>query len=717
MKIKVDFRAIVMMMIAAVAFIAAADSRLYMVIDLEKSGKSAISYLSEAPKGGWGNEYKTTKLVMRKILPGSFEYMPGKSFKLTKPYYIGVFEVTQKQYELVVGCNPSKYIGEMRPVEMVRYVDIRGRDKGLNWPNDDEVDETSFLGRLRSQTWIRFDLPTEVQWEYACRAGTKGDFNVEGVNSAAFVNCKDYGGDKRKHVVVGSFLPNAWGLYEMHGNVWEWCRDCGPEGAGSLDWTDDAKETDIDPKGSTAGISRITRSGGFWSAASSCRSGRRCREDGLAHRVEACGFRLYCPVPASNSAQINDNSSWTVVPLQSSINEAKKLAVELCMDDVNALKAGKITHEELANKFVEYADGTEKIAMKLVLIRNAFYYLVIDKKCDSANDLFNKTMVEYGAPFALAISEYGRPSLVKQKGASGVDLLSKIDEVKKCLENINEANKNITKSIQVEKNYRNLAYNSVKIGDWKTALCAYVKSGGEIGKVAKWELKEEFDGSNSFSAESVADFWWKMIDGKDKDKLWHDTVAEHAAYWYQTALGEGKMSELKQRLAKKRIESLSQVIDNAESSENGAVATSLILLPVNKANGYECSYTFEKPIGSWKSTWFDDSRWSKARMYITSNGVWKRSDIWIRAKFDCDFNVNQIKQVILQCIIDEDVEVWINDIAVYEHNGYHRDIWNIPLRADLFRSLRRKDNVIAIHGRNRHGYGRVDIGLKAEFKK
>ena len=447
-------------------------------------------------------------------------------------------------------------------------------------------------------------------------------------------------------------------------------------------------------------------------------------------------------IAAVDFAATAGDSSWVEVPTLSAINSSKKLVVELCAEDVNALKAGKITNEELVNKFMEYADKTDNIATKLILIRNAFYYLVIDKKCDSANDLFNKTMVEYGAPFALAISEYGRPSLVKQKGASGVDLLSKIDEVKKCLENINEANKNITKSIQVEKNYRNLAYNSVKIGDWKTALCAYVKSGGEIGKVAKWELKEEFEGSNSFSAESVADFWWNMIDDKDKDKLWYDAVAEHAAYWYQIALDEGDMSELKQelvkkrvkalskngkykqghveskqRLATKRIENLSQVIVNAESSENGAVATSLILLPVNKANGYECSYTFEKPIGSWQSTWFDDSRWSKARMYITSNGVWKRSDIWIRAKFDCDFNVNQIKQVILQCIIDEDVEVWINDIAVYEHNGYHRDIWNIPLRADLFRSLRRKDNVIAIHGRNRHGYGRVDIGLKAEFKK
>ena len=412
------------------------------------------------------------------------------------------------------------------------------------------------------------------------------------------------------------------------------------------------------------------------------------------------------------------DSSWVEVPTLSAINSSKKLVVELCAEDVNALKAGKITNEELVNKFMEYADKTDNIATKLILIRNAFYYLVIDKKCDSANDLFNKTMVEYGAPFALAISEYGRPSLVKQKDAGGVDLLAKMDESKKCLENINEANKNISKSIQVEKNYRILAYNSIKLGNWRTALHAYAKSGGEIGKIAKWELKEELEGANSFSAESVADFWWKMIDGKDKDKLWHDAVAEHAAYWYQTALGEGKMSELKQRLATKRIESLSQVIDNAESSENGAVATSLILLPVNKANGYECSYTFEKPRGPWKATWFDDSRWSKASMYITSDGVWKKSNIWIRAKFDCDFDINRIEQIILQCRIDDDVEVWINDIAVYEHNGYHCDIWNIPLRADLFRSLRRKNNVIAIHGYNQpRNYGLVDVGLKVEFKK
>ena len=75
------------------------EKRLYMVVDLMKSGTMAISYLDAMPKDGWSDEYKTKKMVLRKIAPGSFEYRPGKSFKITKPFYIGVFEVTQYQYE------------------------------------------------------------------------------------------------------------------------------------------------------------------------------------------------------------------------------------------------------------------------------------------------------------------------------------------------------------------------------------------------------------------------------------------------------------------------------------------------------------------------------------------------------------------------------------------------------------------------------------------
>ena len=266
---------------------------LYMIVDLTKVGKKAVSYLDEAPKGGWGDEYKTKKIVFRKIFPGSFEYMPGKKFKLTKPYYIGVFEVTQKQYEMIAKVNPSEFKGDMRPVEKVRYLDIRGSNKGLNWPKDDEVDNDSFLGKLRKRIGLRFDLPTEVQWEYACRAGTTGNFNVEGVDAVKLMKCKDNGGQNDHHVTVGSFLPNAWGLYDMHGNVWEWCVDRGPDGGGWFDWSADAKESDTDPKGPAVGSSRIRRGGGWHDEAHDCRSSQRGRGD-AGYCCDLMGFRLSC---------------------------------------------------------------------------------------------------------------------------------------------------------------------------------------------------------------------------------------------------------------------------------------------------------------------------------------------------------------------------------------------------------------------------------------
>ena len=288
-------------------------NRLYMVIDLS-GGPDAesypISYLNGVPEGGWTEEYKTTKMVLSKINAGKFtmggpENELGRQknevqheVSLTQPLYAGVFEVTQKQYELVTGNDPSLYKGDARPVERVSYNMLRGTDKGAAWPSNNEVDEESFFGILRAKTGLNFDLPTEAQWEFACRAGTVTALN-SGKNLTDTRNCPNMsevgfyyfngGGDKDEYgniigtSEVGLYLPNAWGLYDMHGNVYEWC----------LDW--DGKHVDsavTDPKGPESGDLRMLRGGGLYSKAFCCRSAYRWSQLASATFGDY-GFRVF----------------------------------------------------------------------------------------------------------------------------------------------------------------------------------------------------------------------------------------------------------------------------------------------------------------------------------------------------------------------------------------------------------------------------------------
>ena len=133
----------------------------YCIIDLSGGASAAsypVAYMDSIPAGGWSDEYKTTKLVLRYIAPGSFSMGGTRPVRFTRAYYIGVFEVTQKQYALVTGKNPSgkngstKFIGDTHPVESVSYKTIRGTTLGATWPWTADVDPDTFLGRLRART-------------------------------------------------------------------------------------------------------------------------------------------------------------------------------------------------------------------------------------------------------------------------------------------------------------------------------------------------------------------------------------------------------------------------------------------------------------------------------------------------------------------------------------------------------------------------------------
>ena len=270
---------------------------LYAVVDLS-GGPDAASYpvrYTDAAPNLYGDTCRTTELWLRRIPAGTFimgsledevgrtsNDMAQHEVTLTQVFYIGVFECTQKQWELVMGSNPSLYKGDCRPVEQVSYNMIRGTgaQAGAGWPAyGHEVDAVSFMGKLQAKTGLTFDLPTEAQWEYACRAGTTTALNSgKNLTSASDADMAEIGryscnqsdgkGGYSEHTTVGSYLPNAWGLYDMHGNVCEWC----------LDWygaSTTSTEVQTDPVGPDTGSRRVERGGVWYNYADFCRSASR----------------------------------------------------------------------------------------------------------------------------------------------------------------------------------------------------------------------------------------------------------------------------------------------------------------------------------------------------------------------------------------------------------------------------------------------------------
>lgn len=223
-------------------------SEQFLVIDVA-AGKDANHYpverLEKEAADGWGDEYKTDKIVLSKISQGTDEF------------YIGVFEVTQRQWELVTGARPSYYRNSTcyakRPVENVSYDDIRGKNKGAEYPASTDVDADSFIGLLRTKAQLpHLDLPTRAQWELASQepdGGTAANDPSEiwkrariGVNPGYYLTplaaSPDCGVDNGT-AEVGSYAPNGRGLYDMQGNVCEWCLDsCDVEDA-SIIWVGD----------------------------------------------------------------------------------------------------------------------------------------------------------------------------------------------------------------------------------------------------------------------------------------------------------------------------------------------------------------------------------------------------------------------------------------------------------------------------------------------
>ena len=270
---------------------AAITNDLFYVIDLSGGPNATrwpVSCLASVPKGGWTDEYKTTKLVLRRIENGSISGINGgiygavSSITIDKPYYIGVFEVTRAQFMLMTGGEGLPSWGDLtndaRPQAYLSYDLLRGTSAGALYPDSTAVDATSVIGILRSKTGLTtLDLPTEAQWEYACRAGTTSDYNNGGSTEADLATLGRYlgnendgrGGFSGGTTTVGSYAPNRWGLYDMHGNVYEWC----------LEWNAQGKY-------------RALRGGSYFFGAGHFRSGER-KGSNPSGSGDA-GFRLCC---------------------------------------------------------------------------------------------------------------------------------------------------------------------------------------------------------------------------------------------------------------------------------------------------------------------------------------------------------------------------------------------------------------------------------------
>ena len=193
---------------------------------------------------------------------------PVHKVKIPNNFYLGKYEVTQEQWREVMGDSPSIYKGDDLPVEQVSWDDVQDFTKKLN----------------QKEGTDKYRLPSEAEWEYAARAGTttRYSFGDDGGELGDYAWYGDNSGNKTHP--VGQKKPNPWGLYDMHGNVWEWVQDL---------YHSDYKGAPTDGSAweSGSGSFRVLRGGGWGNVAQVCRSALRYDDD-PGYRGEGGGFRL-----------------------------------------------------------------------------------------------------------------------------------------------------------------------------------------------------------------------------------------------------------------------------------------------------------------------------------------------------------------------------------------------------------------------------------------
>jgi len=230
------------------------------VIDLGKDVKLEMVLIPAGKFLMGGKKIPVDPFSNIKVAQPEEDEFPQHEVTLTKPFYMGKYEVTQEQWFEIMGENPSREKGRKLPVTNVSWNECQ-----------------DFIKKLNAKTNGGYRLPTEAEWEYSCRAGTSTAYSYGDKLTRSDANID---GDSTK--AVGSYEPNAFGLYDMHGNVWEWCEDW---------YAKYPTGVVTDPKGPATGEKRVLRGGSFVNDESEARSSGR---DLISptYRIGSFGFRL-----------------------------------------------------------------------------------------------------------------------------------------------------------------------------------------------------------------------------------------------------------------------------------------------------------------------------------------------------------------------------------------------------------------------------------------